>query len=239
MTGVSTSRREQLVVALAALSGFTDAIGFLHLGGAFASVMTGNIVLFGLSVSTGATSAVIRTAAAIASFIAGAVIGARVAGAPQADDQVWPRQVSHALGLELVVFLGYGAIWLSSGSDPRGGVATTALCFSAIALGLQSAAIQRFGVRNLSTTYFTGTLTTLVIELAHTGRVRESARNLRLLAALVSGAAIGALTLRYCVRAAPLGPVAILLAVVAMARRRTGTDAPREATDPARSAGGR
>ena len=35
------------------LTGCADAIGFLALGGAFASVMTGNMVLLGLSAGRG------------------------------------------------------------------------------------------------------------------------------------------------------------------------------------------
>jgi len=39
--------RDVGVFLLATMSGATDAIGFIALGGAFTSVMTGNMVLFG------------------------------------------------------------------------------------------------------------------------------------------------------------------------------------------------
>src|SRR6185369_17222366 len=45
--------RHALILALAVNAGATDAIGFLALGGAFTSVMTGNLVLFGISAAEG------------------------------------------------------------------------------------------------------------------------------------------------------------------------------------------
>jgi len=42
-------RRHSLVVVLTFDTGCADATGFLALGGAFSSVMTGNMVLLGLS----------------------------------------------------------------------------------------------------------------------------------------------------------------------------------------------
>jgi uncharacterized membrane protein YoaK (UPF0700 family) len=58
-------------------------------------------------------------------------------------------------------------LWLFAAGCVAGarvaGVARGLLALTALALGIQSAAIQRFGVLGLSTTYLTGTLTTLAI----------------------------------------------------------------------------
>src|ERR1700712_2825363 len=74
-----TGRREHLVVLLAVVSGSIDAIGFVGLGGAFTSVMTGNLVLTGVSLAHADWQLLLRVAAAILSYVLGCGIGARVA----------------------------------------------------------------------------------------------------------------------------------------------------------------
>lgn len=86
---------------LAVVSGSTDAIGFIHLGGAFSSVMTGNMVLLGLASSTHQYGLALHAAVAIAAFILGCVIGAGIAGTPQEQDSVWPAAITRALTVEL------------------------------------------------------------------------------------------------------------------------------------------
>ena len=216
-------QRDRLVIVLAVISGVTDAIGFLHLGGAFASVMTGNMVLLGVSIATGDATLTIRTVAAVLAFIAGCGIGARVAGQAADGDPPWPREVSRALALELALFTLSATIWISRHGELRGAAATGLLSLAAAALGVQSAAIQRFGVRALSTTYFTGTLTTTVVELAQTGGVTGSVRNLKLLAGLIGGAIGGALLASHTTAAAPLIQVVTLIAVLLLAPRAEGS----------------
>jgi hypothetical protein len=93
--------RQTLVVALAVVSGATDAIGLLTLGGAFTSVMTGNLVLLGVSASSADGLLAIASGGAILAFCAGAALGARLAGGPTAGDRIWPRAVTVGLAVEL------------------------------------------------------------------------------------------------------------------------------------------
>ena len=81
-----------------------DAIRFLALGSAFTRVMTGNMVLFGIAAAHGDLTALGLTAAAIASFIIGAAIGARVAGTPAPGDNYRPAAISRAFAVELFLF---------------------------------------------------------------------------------------------------------------------------------------
>lgn len=74
--------RNWLVVLLTVNSGATDAIGYLALGGAFTSVMTGNMVLFGLSVAERDSELLGHVLAVIAAYIGGCLLGARLAGHP-------------------------------------------------------------------------------------------------------------------------------------------------------------
>ena len=182
--------RNALVVVLAVTSGAADALGFLALGSAFTSVMTGNMVLFGVAVSHGDVSGMLLTSVAIGAFVAGAAVGTRVAGSPATGDPVWPVAVTRALGVELALFTGVGIAWWALGSDPPASGYLPMLAASAAALGLQSSAIQRFGVSGLSTTYLTGTLTTVVIRLASGHGFRAVRHSAVILLGLIVGAAL-------------------------------------------------
>lgn len=184
--------RDRAAVSLAFVSGATDAIGFLALGGTFTSVMTGNLVLFGTGLANSDQDVWTHALAAIAAFVIGAAIGTRVAGTSSSTDPVWPVAVNRALLVELVVFAVYAGLYWGSGNEPEGLLLPILLAMNAFALGMQSSAIQRYGVTGLSTTYMTGTLTTLVIRLASGRPLRDVAHSGTLLIALVAGAAAAA-----------------------------------------------
>ena len=206
-------------MVLAVVSGATDAIGFLGLGGAFTSVMTGNMVLLGLGAGTGDGTLVTHALLAIAAFVSGCVVGARVAGTHQAGDGVWPVAVTRALKVELGVLLVFAIGWELTGASPSDAMQLPLLAANAVALGMQSSTTQRFGVSGLSTTYLTGTLTGVVIRLASGGSLHEAVDNTQILVALVAGAvAGGALTLHAPV-CAPLVPVLGVAGVVAFVTR--------------------
>lgn len=182
--------RNALVVVLAVTSGGADALGFLALGSAFTSVMTGNMVLFGVATAQGDGGAMALTAVAIGAFVAGAAVGTRIAKSPMAGDPVWPAAVTQALAVELALFCGVGIAWWALGSNPPESAYLPLLAASAAALGLQSSAIQRFGVSGLSTTYLTGTLTTVVIRLVSGHGFRAVRHSAVILGGLIVGAAV-------------------------------------------------
>lgn len=214
---MGTGTRQALVVVLAVVSGATDAIGLLALGGAFTSVMTGNLVILGVSASTADGALAIASGGAIVTFCLGAWAGARLAGAARDGDAVWPRPVTLGLAVELVLLTGYAAGWWITGGEP-GSVLTQVLLFTmSCALGIQSSTVQRFGVPGLSTTYLTGTLTTVVMKLASGRGLREVRGSLEILAGLVAGAAAGAALLEVGPMAAPVLQVGALAAVLVVA----------------------
>jgi uncharacterized membrane protein YoaK (UPF0700 family) len=218
-------RRGYLVTLLAVVTGATDASGFLHLGGAFSSVMTGNMVLLGLAGGTGNGALAARAGAAIAAFVAGCFIGGRVAGQHGQDDGdgIWPSSITRALAVEFVVFVAYAAALEVVGGNPTGSLLKTALlALNALALGVQSSAIQRFGVSGLSTTYLTGTLTTTIVHLSSGRPLRHVALNMQLLAGLIAGAAAGGVLATYAMRFTPalqLAGVGCVILAAAMAAR--------------------
>ena len=174
-------RRARLVVVLAVTSGATDAIGFLALGSAFTSVMTGNMVLLGVGAADRRPAG--RRPGPRRDRQLHAPAPRSAPGPPataHADDPVWPRPVTTALTVELVLFAVFAAWWWAPGSAPDAAVRSLPLlALNAAALGMQSSAIQRFGVSGLSTTYLTGTLTTVVIRLTQRKGLRTVGHSLR------------------------------------------------------------
>jgi uncharacterized membrane protein YoaK (UPF0700 family) len=207
------------VVALAMVSGATDALGFLALGSAFTSVMTGNMVLVGIAVGTGDGSALGIVCTAIVSYVLGAGVGARLAGSPERGDALWPPAITRALLVELAMFTVFAVSWWFLHSNPGQGWFAALLALNAVALGIQSSAIMRFGVSGLSTTYLTGTLTTIVVRLASGAKLDALWQPARILAALITGAVIGAALVEHARPLAPAFPIVVLLAVTVGCRR--------------------
>ena len=211
--------RGALTLVLVVTSGATDAVGFLALGGAFTSVMTGNLVLLGVAAGDADVALAIHTITAISSFVFGAWLGAVVSatGSRVGDDPVWPRGVTRALWVELAFLSAFAFWWWTIGPAERH-VVSVALMLNATALGIQSSAVRRFGVAGLSTTYLTGTLTALVGALTS----REESAGLRhsaaLLAGLVSGAAAGAMLCRQAPAWVPVLLLSTLLVVLVSVR---------------------
>jgi uncharacterized membrane protein YoaK (UPF0700 family) len=202
--------RDRLVVLLAALCGATDAVGLIALGGSFTSVMTGNMVLVGVAIGSKDASALGLTLAAIGGYVLGVFVGGRVAGEPRPGDPPWPPAVTRALLVELAAFALFAVAWWAlSGAPPEPWLAPL-LALNAVALGVQSSAIIRFGVSGLSTTYMTGTLTAVITRLAARHPLNSIGRSGAVLAGLIGGAAAGAVV--YV--AAPLAVPALQLGLI-------------------------
>jgi uncharacterized membrane protein YoaK (UPF0700 family) len=98
----------------------------------------------------------------LAGFLVGSALGAWVIGRNQPAN-VWPLPVTIALALEWVILLAFaiGWLWFSQVLSIR--IARAVLIMlSALAMGVQSAAVRRFDVSGIATTYLRGTLTTCV-----------------------------------------------------------------------------
>lgn len=225
--------RHALVVVLTLNAGATDAIGFLALGGAFTSVMTGNLVLFGISAAHADGGLARHTATAIACFIAGCVIGARLAGNARAADPVWPRSVTRTLVVQFAIFCLFAISWWFVGGRPHGAAQLALLAVNAVGLGVQSSTVQRFGISGLSTTYMTGTLTTLVVRLTSGHRIRDIKGSAQLLIALIAGAVLSGVLNRDLPSMVPVLQLASIGSVIVFSTlltpRRSGVAAVRGA----------
>ena len=159
-------RTTGFVVGLALLlmsfaSGCMDILSYRQLGQVFTSAMTGNAALLGLGLGEGNLAASSRNLAAFAGFLVGLGLGAILLGTPQ-DAPRWSRVTTPALAVEAMLLAVFTALWhygAGSFSDRLYGL----IGLSAVAMGTQSAIAQRIGVPGIATTYFTGTLTSIVV----------------------------------------------------------------------------
>ena len=223
-------RRHALLLLLGFTSGAIDAVGLVALGGVFTSVMTGNLIFLGAGIATHTWGEALRALVAICAFMAGAFVGARIAGPPRPGDSCWPRAVSAALGVELVLLLGFSAAWWSSSGEPGAGTQAGLLAGVALALGVQSSAILRFGIQGFSTTYMTGTLTTVMSALAAGRHPINVVSSAQILVSVVLGAGVAAVVHSHAPTAIPVvqfGPILVVL-LAARTVREDPTDSDRD-----------
>lgn len=206
-------------------SGALDVLTLMHLGGVFASVMTGNLALLGLGVARADTSALIHTAAAIVSYVIGVAFGSRITGVREPDHPVWPTRVTVTLAVEFVMLCGLAVGWVVTGANPGGGAQLALLAMAAGGMGMQGAAMRGLGVA-VATTFLTGTLTSLVEGLMGAPKRRRDSAAIASLGGAVTGAACGGLlllTLPVVTPVLTLVPLAAVLGVAAH-RHRHGSD---------------
>ena len=221
-----TARRDALVVGLAVTTGAMDAIGFIAMGGVFASVMTGNLVLLGVSIGHRNGSLAAHVGVALAGYIVGVVAGAIVAGRPDRGRATWPARVTAALLVELALIVGVTVGWELAGGHPVGDPQLLLLALASLAMGVQSSAVRSLAAPGLSSTYMTGTLTSLVSAVAVGDGLAGQRQNLAVIVAVVVGAAVGGVLVLEVPRAAPAVALVALSSVIVTARMTAATTGP-------------
>jgi len=149
---------------LTAAAGSADAVAYLGLGRVFTANMTGNLVLLGVAIGQGRLEGSIRSAIAFAGFGLGVLTGARLTAERQTA--IWPHSVTRVMFVELGLLVILAASWEIAGDQPTALVLDFLIALSAGAMGMQAAATRRLGVAGVTTTFVTGTLTSLIAELA-------------------------------------------------------------------------
>jgi uncharacterized membrane protein YoaK (UPF0700 family) len=205
----------RLFPVLSAAAGCLDVLCVTRLGGAFASVVTGNLVQLGRAITTVDGRLLVSTTTAVGAYALGVAAGTvalRRAGTG------WRRRTSLVLAGEVALLAGVAVAWWATGIQPGSSSAPLLLGPAATAMGIQSAVTLSSGVRGASTTYLTGTLTDAVHALAgDPHRITGAAGAAVRLASLLCGAAVGALVLEVAPLFAPVLPVALAGAVAIVA----------------------
>jgi len=218
----SARTRDSLLLALSFAAGYVDALSYLGLNRVLTANMTGNTVLLAIGIAQLDTDAAIRSSIALAGFLGGAAVGAWIVERDRSKD-IWPRVVTLALAVEAVILCVFAAGWQSVGEAPAALPFAMLIGLSAIAMGIQSAAVRRLEVSGIATTYITGTLTHLVARFMRPAPQNSNPRSRHgvLLGAVwvvyFGGALVAAIDLRLSSLVAQLLPIAVIVCVVVIA----------------------
>jgi uncharacterized membrane protein YoaK (UPF0700 family) len=226
-----------IVTLLCIVSGSLDAIAFLTLGNAFASVMTGNIVFIGISLGTLDSRLALYCGLAIVSYVLGVLVGSWLAQrwTRTGDCRIWPSSVTKTLGVQLGVLSVASVVWILLSGEVDGHLDLVFLSVAASVMGVQGAAVRKIGVQ-VSTTYMTGALTTLLEALVTRRRFSGTETSaVGGLTALAAGALLGSVVLTHHRALALVVPTLALSCVVVVllwsARRRRILSNPHAQTD--------
>jgi uncharacterized membrane protein YoaK (UPF0700 family) len=160
MTARGTRR---IVLLFTFAAGSVDAVAYMAVH-VFTANMTGNAVLMGIYVGQGHGTAVLHSLLALIVFIGGVVLGAILAGTG-GDRAKTLAAVHREVLVETVILALFASSFLLPRPVESRVVSLLLIIFSALAMGLQSAAVRRLHLPGIATTYITGTLTNLVFGL--------------------------------------------------------------------------
>jgi uncharacterized membrane protein YoaK (UPF0700 family) len=190
-----TTLEQPLTRALLVLTfttGVIDAASFLGLGNTFTANMTGNVVFLGFGIAGSGGLPVVAPLVSLASFLAGAAFGGRIAVGPERALHL-SRGMLIEVGLLLVAL-----IWaLLVGVSPGHFSADFVIALLAFAMGVRNATIRRLRVAEPATTVLTTTLTGLAADsTVGGGDGSGTERRALAVAAMLLGAILGALLLK-------------------------------------------
>jgi uncharacterized membrane protein YoaK (UPF0700 family) len=206
--------RDLLLITLGIVTGATDASAFERLGHVFASVITGNLILLGVSAAQGDGTLALFAGCALAGYAAGVVLAA-----PRRDqpERVWPQGATHALVFDLGLLIAFTVGWELSAQAPERGSQVLLVVLASAAMGVQSTAVRRLG--QMSTTYLTSTLVGVLEALRRGQWSGDHARSVGVLVAALAGAAVATALILHARRWVPVLQIVPLIVVVVSSRR--------------------
>lgn len=145
--------RDRLLIALAGIAGYLDALSYVALGHIFVANITGTTVLLGVNLAQGHSLFALRAYLSLGGFLVGVSAAALLVGR-RMSHEIWPRAVTATLAVEVGVLLIFSAMGLTLG---LGGPVYALIGLAACAMGMQSVAVRSLGVADITTTYITGT----------------------------------------------------------------------------------
>ena len=194
---------------VAAICGIIDVTCIKALGGVFAEMMTGNLLLMAIDVGSGGTfERSSRYLWPLIAFSIGAILGGRLLGLR--EDRRVRRDGFVAVWGTIVIAAIICGLYEPNGKETLGRAITALL---ALGMGLQTAILRRHGVQDLATNVMTLTLTALLAE----SRLGEGSRanvlrRVMSIACFFSGGVIAAALVHFGT-VYPLGLAALLYAL--------------------------
>lgn len=179
---------------ITATCGLVDSVCFLALGGVFAEMMTGNLLLLALSIGSGnALGDIARYLPAIIAFMLGALVGGRILRGHK-KLQEWRA----GFALEWLIVIAATVVAWRADPDGRNVAGYVVVAMLALAMGIQNAMVRAHGVPDLATNVMTVTFTAIIADSKPAGGDNRNWRRRGLSVGLfVTGAALGAFLLRY------------------------------------------
>jgi uncharacterized membrane protein YoaK (UPF0700 family) len=201
------------LLALTVVSGLVDAVSYLGLGHVFTANMTGNVVVLGFAAAGAPGFSISATLTSLGVFLVGAAtagrVGRRITGRG--------RLLITAMAAEAILVGAAALITWLAGPAP-GWRRLTVIAVLALAMGIRNAAVRRLGIRDLTTTVLTQTLTGLAADSRFAGGSDPRAgRRIGAVVCMAAGALAGALLLRHVNAALPLLIAAAVTAGTAVA----------------------
>lgn len=197
-----------LLVGLTVVTGLVDAFSYLSLAHVFVANMTGNVVFLGFGLAGVGEISIAASLLAIVAFALGAIVSGRWAvRRARHRGRLLAAAAAVQAGLVVVAAIVAGVRGVS---DSAARLTLTGLL--AVAMGGQNAVARRLAVPDLTTTVLTLTVTGLLAD-ATSWSVRV--RRLVPIVAMLVGALMGGVLLRWVNPPAPLWLAAALLVTCA------------------------
>jgi uncharacterized membrane protein YoaK (UPF0700 family) len=155
----ATGTLPYLLLLLTVVAGAVDAVSYLSLGHVFVVNMTGNVVFLGFAAAGVTEISLTATLTALGAFVAGSVMGGRLALRFSGARLV---TVATVVKIALVAAALIFVVAAQPSLDTAHREAVIALL--AFAMGVQNASARRIGIPDLTTTVLTMTVTALAAE---------------------------------------------------------------------------
>ncbi len=203
-----------LLIGMTVITGLVDAFSYLVLGHVFVANMTGNVVFLAFALAGAPGFSIVSSLLAIAAFLAGALIGGRIASR---DHQTRGRLLTLSGSLQVLVL---GVSLVLSVISPK--TLPTAYVYGlivplALSMGIQNAAARKLAVPDLTTTVLTLTIVGLGADNHLVGGSGSKAgRRLLSVTAMFIGALVGSLLILHGAPAYDLAIALIIIAIVAV-----------------------
>jgi uncharacterized membrane protein YoaK (UPF0700 family) len=210
-----------LLLGLTAVTGLVDAFSYLVLGHVFVANMTGNVLFLGFALAGAPGFSIGASLVALVSFGLGAFAGGEVGVRLRQDrgHQLTASVSGQAALLAVCVLL--AAV---SAQPVPGGFRYPIIVALAVTMGLQNATVRKLAVPDLPTTnVLTTTITAMTADREH-GRLNgwSAGRRSTSVAAMFSGALLGAVFVLHVAVVLPLVTALVVVAAVAATARLLG-----------------
>jgi len=147
-----------ILLLLAGVAGSIDVMSYFGLGHVFTANMTGNTIMLGLSIGQGKLSSSLHSLAALGGFIIGAFLGAFMV---EKRAKIWTPYLTRSIVVEGIIIVLFAVLWYRHNQTQDNFSLYISIILSAIAMGLQSAAIRHLHIPGVVTTFITGTITSI------------------------------------------------------------------------------